>query len=213
MGRLESFKQRGRNRKSKQRNPFVVIACEGKKNRTERKYFENFGNRNCIVRFSKGSSTDPIGIVNDLINFIDNEIGRVENDKYYAVFDTDLNKNIQSQIEEAKRIAIEKGVEIITSTPTFEFWYILHYGYTTKSYISSDDVQDDIKTKIKDYSKSMNVYPLLVEKTEEAISNSKKVEKYHLELGQALDNENCNPYTSVYKVVEELNRRKNKSIG
>lgn len=29
MGRLENFKQRGRNRATKKRNPFVVIACEG----------------------------------------------------------------------------------------------------------------------------------------------------------------------------------------
>lgn len=207
MGRLENFKQRGRNRKNKRENPFIVIACEGKTNKTERKYFENFSSRNCIVRFSNGSSTDPIGIVEDLINFIDNEIGRVENDKYYAVFDTDLNKNIQSQIEEAKELARNNGVEIITSTPTFEFWYILHYGYTTKNYVSSDDVQNDIKTQIENYSKNMNVYPILRDKTEDAINNAKKVEKYHLELGQALDNENCNPYTSVYKIVEELNRR------
>lgn len=207
MGRLENFSQRGRNRNSKKRNSFVVIACEGKTNKTERKYFENFSSRNCIVRFSNGSSTDPVGIVNDLVNFIDNGIGRVEGDKYYAVFDTDLNKNIQNQIEKAKIIANENGVEIITSTPTFEFWYILHFGYTTRTYSSSDDVQGDIKTKIENYSKSMNVYPILKDKTEEAIDNAKKVEKYHLDLGQALDNENCNPYTSVYKVVEELNRR------
>lgn len=208
MGELGSFKTRGRNRNNRQRKSFVVIACEGKYNKTERKYFESFGNKNCIVRFSNGSSTDPVGIVKDLIKYIDCEIGRVENDKYYAVFDTDLNKDIQEQIEEAKKLANENGVEIITSTPTFEFWYILHYGYTTKTYTSSEDVQNDIKTKIKDYSKNMNVYPLLADKTEKAIKNAKKVEKYHFDLGQALDNENCNPYTSVYKVVEELNRRK-----
>lgn len=34
--------------------------------------FEDFSSRNCIVRFSNGSSTDSVGIVNDLIYFIDN---------------------------------------------------------------------------------------------------------------------------------------------
>lgn len=38
-------------------------------------------------------------------------------------------------------------------------------------------------------------------KTEKAISNAKRVEKHHLELGQALDTENCNLYKGVYKVV------------
>ena len=50
----------------------------------------------------------------------------------------------------------------------------------------------------------LNTYPVLKEKTEISIKNAKKVEKYHLDLGQTLDNENCNPYTSAYKVVEEL---------
>lgn len=55
----------------------------------------------------------------------------------------------------------------------------------------------------------LNTYPVLKEKTEISIKNAKKVEKYHLDLGQTLDNENCNPYTSAYKVVEELIKRNN----
>lgn len=55
----------------------------------------------------------------------------------------------------------------------------------------------------------LNTYPVLKEKTEISIKNAKKVEKYHLDLGQALDNENCNPYTATYKVVEELIKRNN----
>ena len=51
MGRLENFKQRGRNRATKKRNPFVVIACEGN-NKTEEVYFKNFNSRKCIIRFS-----------------------------------------------------------------------------------------------------------------------------------------------------------------
>ena len=55
----------------------------------------------------------------------------------------------------------------------------------------------------------MNTYPVLRDKTDIAIRNAKKVEKHHLDLGQALDNENCNPYTATYKVVEELIKRNN----
>lgn len=55
----------------------------------------------------------------------------------------------------------------------------------------------------------LNTYPVLKEKTEISIKNAKKVEKHHLDLGQALDNENCNPYTATYKVVEELIKRNN----
>lgn len=208
MGRLESFKQRGRNRQNRKRRSIIVIGCEGN-NKTEEIYFKNFNSRKCIIKFSTGKNTDPVGIVNDLIKFIDNEIEREEDDKYFAVLDTDVNQDKQSQIDTAKKLAMENGVEFITSTPTFEYWYRLHFGYTTKTYHSSQEVQNDIKDKIKGYTKSMNIYPILKEKTDLAIKNAKKVEKHHLDLGQALDNENCNPYTAAYKVVEELIKRNN----
>ena len=206
MGRIENYKSRGRNRNSRQRNPIVVIACEGN-NKTEETYFKNYNSRKCIIRFSKGNNTDPVGIVKDLIKFIKNEVGREAGDKYYAVFDTDVNKNLQNQIDEAKRLAEKNGVEIITSTPTFEFWYLLHFGYTTKSYNSSEEVVEELKTKINGYTKNINTYPILKASTADAITNAKRVEKHQTDLGQALDNENCIPYTGAYKVVEELIER------
>ena len=75
MGRLESFKQRGRNRQNRKRRPIIVIGCEGN-NKTEETYFKNFNSRKCIIKLSTGNSTDPVGIVKDLIKFIDNKIGR-----------------------------------------------------------------------------------------------------------------------------------------
>jgi hypothetical protein len=206
MGRLESIRQRGRNYERKMRKSFIVIGCEGK-NKTEEIYFKNYNSRNCIIKFATGSNTDPVGIVEELIKFIDSEIGREDTDKYYAIFDTDVNQNKQSQINEAQKIAEKNGVEIITSTPTFEFWYLLHFGFTTKKFTSSEEVQKDLKKKITGYTKNMNTYSILKKSTLKAINNAKQVEKYHLSFGQDLDNENCNPYTGVYKVVEELIKR------
>ena len=206
MGRIESYKPRGRDRLSKVRNPLVIIACEGR-NKTEEIYFKNYNSKKCIIRFAKGNRTDPVGIVKDLIKFIENEVGKEENDKYYAVFDTDVNKNLQSQIDEAKKLAKKNEIEIITSTPTFEFWYLLHFGHTTKSYSSSEEVVQKLKTKIAGYTKNMNTYPILEAKTNDSIKNAKKVKKHHDDLGQVIDNEKCNPYTGVYRVVEELIER------
>ena len=104
-------------------------------------------------------------------------------------------------------MAEKNGVELITSTPTFEFWYLLHFVYTTKVYNSSEEVLEELKTKINGYTKNMNTYQLVKASTINAINNAKRVEKYHNDLGQALDNENCIPYTGAYKVVEELIER------
>lgn len=206
MGRLENFKTRGRNKGNRQRNSLIVIGCEGK-NKTEEIYFKNYNSKKCMIRFSKGNCTDPVGIVKDLVKFINNEIGKEENDRYYAVFDTDINKGLQSQTDEAKKIAKENGVEIITSTPSFEVWFRLHFGFTTKVYNSDAEVINDLNGKIEGYRKNKNVYLGISDKTTEAIINAKKLEKHHIELGQALDSDKCNPYTATYKVVEELVER------
>lgn len=206
MAGMRKFEQRGRNKHSRKRNPFVIIGCEGN-NKTEKLYFTNFNNRNCIIKFAKGNSTDPKGIVQDVINYINCEIDREENDKIYAVFDTDVNQNKQEQIEDAKELADKNGVEIITSTPTFELWFLLHFGYTTKAFVSNNDLQNDLKKHIQEYAKNNNTYLSIKDFTEKAIANAKKLEKYQVDKGQALNNENCNPYTAVYKVVEEFIER------
>lgn len=148
-----------------------------------------------------------MGIVQDILSYVDSEIGREENDKVYAVFDTDVNQNKQDQIEEAKKIADKNGVEIITSTPTFELWFLLHFRYTTKTFTSNSDLQNELKKHIPEYEKNNNTYLSVKDSTGQAINNAKKLEEYQIDIGQALDNENCNPYTSVYKIVEELIER------
>ena len=208
MAGMRKFEQRRRNKASRKRNPFIIIGCEGK-NKTEKIYFKNFNSRKCIIKFSKGNSTDPVGIVQDLINFMDNDVGREENDRVYAVLDTDVNTEKQQQIEDAKKLAKENGVEIITSTPSFEEWFLLHFEYTTKAFVSNDELQKELKKYIDNYSKNNNTYLSIKNQTERAITNAKRLEKFQINKGQALDSVNCNPYTAAYKVVEELiNRNK-----
>ena len=118
---------------------------------------------------------------------------------------------MQSEINKAKEIAKKNNIEIITSTPSFEIWFRLHFGYTAKLYNSGDDLINDLGGKIKGYKKNVDVYSIIGRKTDEAIKNAKKLEKHHLELGRVLDNDICNPYTGTYKVVEELIKRNKKS--
>lgn len=207
MGRIE---KRQRNRASRSRKSFVVIGCEGK-NKTETTYFKNYSSRECIIKFSTGNNTDPVGMAKNLATYIRNEDIKAEyGDKIYLVLDTDVNQNKQKQIDEAKTICEKNKIELIASTPCVEIWYLLHYGYTTKMYHSSEQAKTEMRKIISDYSESKNVFPILFDKTKDAIKNSKILEKYQLEKGQALDNEDCNPYTGIYKVVEELINRNNK---
>ena len=207
MGKLE---QRKRDRKQRKTKSIFVMGCEGK-NKTETNYFKNFSSResNFIIKFSTGTHTDPVGMANDLVDYIEKEDIKEEyGDKIYLLIDTDINQNKQKQIEEAKKICKKHKINLITSTPTFEYWYISHFRKTTKKYASSQDVKDEIRAKIPGYTESMNVYPLIKDKTQEAIKNAKSVEKYHIENGQAIDTEEANPHTSAYKIIEEINKNR-----
>lgn len=204
MGRLEVRK---RNKNSRQRKSIVAIGCEGK-NKTEKIYLKNYSSRECILKFSTGNSTDPVGMAEDLVRFIKNEdISTEYGDKIYLLIDTDVNENKQRQIDKAKQICEKYDIELILSNPTFELLYILHFEYTTKIYQSSQEVKNIIKSKIRSYTESMNVYPILNSKTSIAIENSKKLERYQLKNGQDLYSEKCNPYTGTYKILEELIKR------
>ena len=204
MGKLE---QRKRNRNKRKTKSIIAIGCEGK-NKTETLYFKNFISRECIIKFSTGIHTDPVGMANDLVDFIKKEDIKADyGDKMYLLIDTDVNENKQSQIDEAKEICNRNDIELITSTPAFEYWYILHYGYTSKGYQSSKQIKSEMKKKIPNYSENIDVYPIIKDKTDDAIRNAINIEKYQKENGQVIDSEKANPHTSVYKVVKELKKR------
>lgn len=56
---------------------------------------------------------------------------------------------------------------------------------------------------ISDYSKSKDVFELIVGNSKQAIENSKKLEDYHQSNG-TIDRIKKIPYTDVYKIVEML---------
>lgn len=208
---MERLKQRGRNRKQRERKSFIVIKSEGD-NKTEQIYFKNLRSRECIIKFPDGNSTDPVGMANELVSFMNSEdINSKNGDKIYLLIDTDVNANKQNQIDEAKKICDKYGIELITSTPAFEFWYMLHFGYTTGTYSSSKDIKREMKKKIPGYTESKNVYPIIKDNTDEAMDCAERVEKFHKQNGRKIDSEDANPHTSAYRVLKEIRKRNKNS--
>ena len=122
----------------------------------------------------------------------------------------DLTKDWYDYRDNAyKEIAInwcnEYGIEIIISNPCFEVWFIEHFGYTTKNFNSNAEVIDELKEKIPNYTKSINLHPLIIDKTDIAIKNCKKLENFHDSIGNI---GMCrNPSSEVYKIVETINNK------
>ena len=171
MGRINKDRVgKPRNKKNK-----IIIAVEGK-NKTEKIYFDNFddGKKNYSITIARGNDTDPIKLVRNLEKEMrKREISLKNGDKVFCVFDVDIDYKKNKVIEEAKEFASKNGIQIITSTPCIELWFLLHYDYTTAP-LTNNEVMKRLKKYYPKYEKNINIYMDINSKTSKAIENASK---------------------------------------
>lgn len=124
-------------------------------------------------------------------------------DRVYCVFDRDAHERFSDAIERLKHLqTVGIPIQGVVSVPCFEFWLLLHFGYTDKPYASKGKksvgsaVVSDLKIKpgFAMYDKGMKgVFELLVPKLEQALKNAKR-----LAVTPADDAEHPNPSTQVH---------------
>lgn len=196
-------KKRGtKNRKSKK---VILVGLEGK-NVTEKLYLNQFNriSSDYSIVFAPGNKTDPIGIINETIRAKkESDLDLKKGDICCCLLDTDVEAKKKDLFEIIKKKAEKSKIEVLFSNPTFEIWYILHFNYTTKVFESSNSVIEHLKNYIPEYKKNSNVSKVLLPKKENAISNSKRLERFHKDNGK-IDVFDKNPYTDVYKLIEKL---------
>lgn len=192
-------------RKPRKQKNNIIIAVEGK-NKTEKIYFNNFdnGKRNYSISFAKGNYTDPLNLVKILAKEINKfELDLTDGDEAYCIFDVDMDSSKNSIISEARKLASSYNIKIISSTPSIELWFLLHYEYTTAS-MNNKNLINRLKKYYHNYDKNVDIYLDISDKTDKAIKNAKKLEKYQLDNGMVIGTVEANPNTEVYKIVEEL---------
>lgn len=210
-------------RKAAVRKPYdrVLIVCEGEK--TEPIYLEELriewelDSANIEIDGSCGSS--PISVVEHAVQlyFTDLNAGNPY-DRVFCVFDKDQHSSFDSAINKvdkinrslSKKFSDSSKVDIFTciySIPSFEFWFLLHYVYTTKPYGSvpgkspSDCLIGDLKAYLPDYSKCQKgLFKMFLEQgaLDGAIAYSKSI------FEQAKTSGDSNPSTNVHQLVEYL---------
>lgn len=197
--------QKGRSQNKRRKKNIILIGVEGK-NKTEKNYFTDLSknrNKNYVVHYAKGNYTDPCGIVNSIIHSIKQEELDFENGDYaFCIFDTDVNKNKQKEIDIAIKMAKDNNIEIIMSNPCFEVWFLQHFRYSTKSYLTNEEVLKELNKHIPNYDKSKSYFDLLKDKLDVALTNSKKLDAYYENSKSNQDSLSKNPSTDVYKIVE-----------
>lgn len=190
------------------RKPLIVICSEGGKKSSEYYYFRNYASRNLRIQFSTGNSTDPKGMLEDLLKYIRNEdISSEDECKIFLVLDTDLDNKRINEIKEIEQQCIENNIEIITSAPTFEIWYIMHYRNNRLKFLSSKEVKKELQIINGFYTESMDMYKMINNLTSSARNTAKTIEQ------QAIKNKEdlfkLNPHTSIYKILDTIDEFNN----
>lgn len=211
MGRRVEHNRRISNdrvRKVRKQKSKILIAAEGK-NKTEKTYFSNFedGKKSYNITYARGNNTDPLKLVKMLIKEIDElKLDLQDDDVAYCIFDTDVDPNKNKIIEDAIQLAKKNNVKIITSSPCFELWFLLHYDYTTAN-MDSEEVIKRLKEYYPKYEKNINIYPDIIKEIDLAIDRAKKIEKYQIDNNRRIGTVEANPNTEVYKIVEYLMKK------
>ena len=194
-------------RKNKKK-PLIVICSEGGKKSSEYYYFKNYTNRNLRIQFSTGNSTDPKGMLEDLLKYIHNEdIASEDNCKIFLVLDTDKDEKRISEIRKIKQRCIDNNIEIITSAPTFEIWYVMHYRSNKLMFQTSKDVKRELQNINGTYKESMNMYKIIKDLTDNARNTAQALERRNVKSDEELLN--LNPHTSIYKIINAIDEFNN----
>ena len=191
-----------------QKKPLIVICSEGGKKSSEYYYFRNYTNRNLRIQFSTGNSTDPLGMLEDLLKYIHNEdITSEDNCRIFLVLDTDLSEKRINEIKEIKQKCIDNNIEIITSAPTFEIWYVMHYRNSRLRFNTSKEVKKELQSLNGTYTESMNMYKIIKNSTDNARNTAKFFEQQTLKNKENLLS--SNPHTSIYKILDVIDEFNN----
>lgn len=197
-------------RKKAKRAPYakVLIVCEGEK--TEPNYFSGLkdhlelNSANVIVTGDCGSS--PMSIIKHAIRQYREERDAGDPfDKVFCVFDRDTHETYQQALDTIKGARPKDTFRAITSVPSFEYWLLLHFEYTTAPFTAmgrksaGDRVIEKLRKYMPEYQKGdKSVFDQLIEQLPQAKVFAER------SLNAARINETDNPSTLVYELVEYL---------
>lgn len=222
MGKDELFRKRKarqtaeleRVRKERAQGSRYLIVCEGSK--TEPNYFGEFCRIHRLLTSrvsiapSDGSSPDRVVDHAKMLYLEDVAVGSDSYDQVFCVFDQDKHPSYQGAVKRIEELkAHNKPFVAITSVPCFEYWLLLHFIYTRRSFHATDGrsicnaVVYELRKQpgFNSYEKGQKgIYSLLQEKTSIAIINARQAEL------DARKTSEENPSTRVHILVLELHK-------
>lgn len=178
--------------------PTVLVICEDSK--SGKRYLEDasaYFRVKVQVEICHCGKTDPVSIVNEAV------ARKGKFDRVFCAIDRDTHANFEKALDAAKS---HPKVDVVVSYPCFEFWLLLHFGYSRKPH-SSESLIKDLRANpgFEDYDKGgdRNVFRILENRFSEARRFAPIV------LAEAIESGEMNPSTRLHELLayfEELSQ-------
>ena len=197
-------------RRRNKREPYsrVLIVCEGKK--TEPNYFKelirHYQISSAHVEITGKGGSSPKSVVALAKSRYNEEKQKGDAfDKVFCVFDQDSHSSYNNTVDRLHNMKPKDTFVAITSVPAFEYWFLLHYEYSTKPYVAKgsksagDNLISDLKNYSPDYAKTRkDMFLILKDNMETAKTNATRA------LSAAKRANTDNPSTRVHELVDYL---------
>lgn len=192
----------------KPRKTFLIVT-EGEE--SEPNYFNALRGRllltNLEVHVHHPEGTDPKTLTDEAIR-LDKQRRReakrgygVAYDEVWVVYDLEKSHDERRRLHKGQQSRQKAhGISVAISDPSFEFWLLLHFEFTTRPFDDCKAVIKRLKKHLPEYDKASNVAAGVLERTAEAIRNARKCREHHRTC------DGCgNPSTQVDILVQSLN--------
>lgn len=188
---------------------FILIVCEGSV--TEPTYFKRLRREwklesTRVVICGDECGSDPLSDVRYAFERKQKrkkeaKSGEPEFDRVWCAIDSDQHPNLNA----ARMFAREKKMEIALSVPCFEYWFLLHFVYSTRPFADCRAVERELRAHLAggNYVKSRPPLEELMGRTDDACERAGRG------LADRRGADTMNPSTTVHQLVSVLlsNRR------
>lgn len=203
------------NRQKKERSQIAryLIVCEGTK--TEPYYLEDLaeglGIRPSSIKIAPNDGGSPDRVVAHGIKLYDVEAKSGDSfDWVFFVFDRDKHTTYDAAVKQVKDCAANnQPFKAIPFVPCFEYWLLLHFGYTAQPFgeagqkSACDKLISRLRTKpgFKHYGKGMQgVYAIIKDRTSVAMTAARRRIEDAMKTGEE------NPSTHLHELVDEIRK-------
>ena len=134
---------------------------------------------------------------------------------YLTDYDTIINQHKKRKFNELRKKYIKLPEVMICETmPSIEFWFLLHYHYTTKAFRNAAEAEQALRKHIPDYAKGKDSFLKNCKWVEQLISNGKMEQA--LNFAQKIMDKKSKesigahfPYTKLHRAIKEFEQFKN----